>query len=83
MTTIVEASLKEISLLAKPPAITTTYALVKSWQTCGTLEDDYETGLFDLVGRVIAVHRKITADENGGPIKYAHATSPSEPRTTF
>jgi HK97 family phage prohead protease len=76
VTTIVEASLKEISLLAKPPAITTTYARVKSWQTCGTLEDDYATGLFDLAGRVIAIHRKITADENGGPVSYAHATSP-------
>jgi phage head maturation protease len=70
---VLEARLTEVSILSKAPAVSTTYARVASWETCCSLEDDLENGRFDLVGKVVSLHRTIKA--NGGEIRYAHATS--------
>jgi phage head maturation protease len=63
VTTVNEGRLEELSILSQAPAITSTFARVVSWQTCGTdLKLDYETGRFDLVGKYVSLHRKIKAD---------------------
>jgi HK97 family phage prohead protease len=72
--TVRSAKLTEISILSKPPAVSTTYARVATWETCGELAADYEMGRFDLVGKVVSLHRKVNA--NGGEIRYAHTPSP-------
>jgi phage head maturation protease len=76
VTTVVAANLIEISILSKPPAITSTYARVASWKTCSDLQQDYDNGRFRLLGSFVSLHRKIEAD--GGPVSYSHATSPYE-----
>jgi hypothetical protein len=70
---ILEAKLNEVSLIDKDPAIDTTYARVVSADSCNSLEDDYARIL--TVGRVIALHRKIMAIENGGKVDYKHVAS--------
>jgi hypothetical protein len=70
---IVEAKLKEISLIDGAPAVDTTYARVVSADTCGSLADDYN--LILTVGRFIGIHRKAMAIENGGEIQYKHIAS--------
>ena len=71
--TVFAARLTEVSILSKAPAVSSTYARVATWETCGELAADYGTGRFELVGKVVSLHRKIQA--NGGEIRYAHATS--------
>jgi hypothetical protein len=73
---IVKATLNEISILGKEPAIKSTYARFVSSDSCNDIEDDYER--LRLVGRYISLHRAAKAAENGGVVKYAHATSPWE-----
>jgi phage head maturation protease len=76
--TVIEAKLTEVSILDKAPAVHATYGRVVSWATCGSLQDDYETGRFDLVGKAIGLHRAVKARENGGKMEYQNATSPYE-----
>jgi phage head maturation protease len=73
VTIVVEATLNEISVLDKEPAVKTTYARVASLDTCGELEEDYQR--IKLVGRVVSLHRAQKATENGGKVNYSHATS--------
>jgi HK97 family phage prohead protease len=72
--TVLEARLTEVSILSKAPAVSTTYARVASWETCNALQEDYDSGRFELVGKVVSLHRTIKA--NGGPVAYAHMPSP-------
>jgi HK97 family phage prohead protease len=76
--TVIEAKLTEVSILDKAPAVHATYGRVVSWATCGSLQDDYETGRFDLVGKAIGLHRAVKATENGGKMEYQNSTSPYE-----
>jgi HK97 family phage prohead protease len=76
--TVIEAKLNEVSILNKTPAVHSTYGRVVSWGTCGSLQEDCESGRFDLVGRAIGLHRAVKAQENGGKIEYQNATTPYE-----
>jgi HK97 family phage prohead protease len=76
--TVTEARLNEVSILDKAPAVHFTYGRVVSWATCGSLQDDYETGRFDRVGKAIGLHRAVKAQENGGKMEYSNATTPYE-----
>jgi HK97 family phage prohead protease len=76
--TVIEARLDEVSVLNKAPAVHSTYARVASWDTCGSLKDDYEAGRFDLVGRYVSLHRAVKAQENGGKVDYRNTTTPYE-----
>jgi HK97 family phage prohead protease len=76
VTTILEARLEEISLLDKAPAVSSTYARVASWDRCLDLKQEYDSGLFELNGRCIGIQRAYYARDNGGVVKYNHATSP-------
>ena len=75
---IFDSTLEEISILDRAPAVGTTYAQVVEAKSCGGLKEDYDTGLFELKGRVISLHRAVNARENGGTIKYSHATTPTD-----
>jgi phage head maturation protease len=75
VTSIFEANLHEISILNKAPAIHTTYGRVTSWKNCNGLQEDYELGRFDMVGKFVSLHRAIKAQENGGVLTYNHVTS--------
>ena len=70
---ITSATLREISLLDKEPAIKTTYARFVSDESCCSLEEDYER--IRLVGRVVALQRAQKASENGGKVEWMHVTS--------
>jgi hypothetical protein len=74
VTIVVEATLNEISLLDKEPAVKTTYARVASLDTCGDLEEDYQR--IKLAGRFVALHRAQKATENGGKVEYKHVNTP-------
>jgi hypothetical protein len=74
--TVVEGSLTEISILDKAPAVHSTYGRVVSWETCGGLQEDYEAGRFELVGKYISLHRASKALDNNGVVDYRHSTSP-------
>jgi phage head maturation protease len=78
VTLVYESDLTEISILDNEPAIKTTYAYVASLDSCCDIDVDYKAGLFDLRGKLIGLHRKVTANENGEEIKYKHSTSPSD-----
>ena len=73
---IVEADLREISILNKSPAIHSTYGRVTKWESCNGLKEDYELGRFNLIGRFVSLHRAIKAQENGGVLNYNHVTKP-------
>jgi HK97 family phage prohead protease len=75
---VIEAKLVEVSALSKSPAVHSTYGRVVSLESCGTLAEDYESGRLELVGKYIGIHRTFKASENGGVLKYSHATSPYE-----
>jgi hypothetical protein len=72
--TVIEGTLREVSLLSCSPAVHSTYSRVASKDTCGTLEHDYQRIM--LVGRVVGMHRAVKAAENGGNVEYAHVTNP-------
>jgi phage head maturation protease len=71
---VVEATLNEISVLSKEPAVKTTYARIASEETCGSLEKDYER--IRLVGRFVSLHRAQKATENEGKVEYKNTLSP-------
>src|ERR1700730_2182783 len=73
---IVEADLREISILNKAPAIHSTYGRITKWEFCNGLKEDYELGRFGLIGRFVSLHRAIKAQENGGVLNYNHITTP-------
>jgi phage head maturation protease len=73
---IVEADLREISILNKAPAIHSTYGRVTKWESCNGLKEDHELGRFNLIGRFVSLHRAIKAQENGGVLNYSHVTTP-------
>jgi phage head maturation protease len=73
---IVEADLREISILNKAPAIHSTYGRVTKWESCNGLQEDYELGRFGLIGKFVSLHRAIKAQENGGVLNYSHVTTP-------
>ena|ERR1700682_614797 len=73
VTIVVEATLNEISVLSKEPAMKTTYARIVSEGTCGELKEDYER--IRLVGRVVSLHRLQKASENGGHVEYKNTLS--------
>lgn len=73
VTIVVEATLNEISILSKEPAVKTTYARIASEETCGSLEEDYER--IRLVGRVVSLHRAQKATENHGNVEYKNTLS--------
>jgi phage head maturation protease len=75
---IVEATLNEISLLSQEPANKSTYGRVVSSETTGSLDDDYDAGRLELVGRYVNLHRAHKASENNGIVQYTHASSPYE-----
>jgi phage head maturation protease len=75
VTYMVEAEIKEVSILERTPAIKTTFARVSSLDRCGDLKTDVDSGLFDLSGKLISLHRKMLARENGGVINYKHVSS--------
>jgi Caudovirus prohead serine protease len=75
VTLVHDSRLVEISVLSSEPAVKSTYAYVASLSGCNDLQHDYEAGLFDLRGKAIGLHRKITANESGGKINYKHVTS--------
>lgn len=76
---IVAADLKEISVLTKSdPAIKSTYGRIVSSDTIGELSEDVEAGRLDLVGRVISLHRKVKAADNGGVVSYANSLTDYE-----
>ena len=70
-----KATLNELSVLSTAPAMQASYGRVVSTETCGTLEEDYESGRLQLIGGYISLHRKMKASENGGEIRYSHVTS--------
>jgi phage head maturation protease len=72
------ADIHEISILEREPAIKATYCRVVDLAKCGTLQDDYESGMFDLTGRVIGLHRKALALDNDGVIDYKHSISETD-----
>jgi hypothetical protein len=72
------ATLNEISLLSKEPAVKTAYARIVTADTCGDLSEDVEAGRLHLVGRVIGLLRQTKAAENGGVVKYSNSPSPYE-----
>jgi phage head maturation protease len=76
--TVIEAKLNELSILDRAPAVHSTYGRVVSWDKCGSLQSDYETGRFGLVGRYVGLHRAVKAQENGGKVDYRNTTSPYE-----
>jgi hypothetical protein len=76
VTSIVEASLREISILNKAPAMHSTYGRVATWEACNGLQEDYELGRFRLIGKFVSLQRAIRAQENGGVLNYIHITSP-------
>jgi hypothetical protein len=74
-----ESTLTDISILSDgEPASKSSYCYVASLETCNDLKHDCDAGLFDLRGKVIGLHRKITANESGEEIKYTHKTSPMD-----
>jgi hypothetical protein len=73
---VTEATLNEISLISEEPAVKATFARVVGADSCNDLADDCER--MELIGRYISLHRKAKASENGGVVRYAHATSPSD-----
>jgi phage head maturation protease len=75
---VLDATLEEISLLNRTPAVASTYANVVRADQCASLAEDYDTGLFELRGRLITLHRAVNARENGGKINYSHATRPTD-----
>ena len=70
---VVKATLQEISILSKPPAVDTTFARIVDLAKCGTLADDY--AMIYLTGRYVNLHRKAMAMDNGGIVKHGHSTS--------
>jgi hypothetical protein len=70
------AVLNEISIISTEPAVKSSYARLVSHETIGELANDCESGRLDIVGKVIGLHRKISAD--GGPVKYNHTLSAHE-----
>lgn len=75
VTSVIEAKLNEISLLSGAPAVARTFARIVSLDTCEDLEDDCESGRFQLHGAYVNLHRKFKASENGGVMNYGHSTS--------
>jgi phage head maturation protease len=75
---VLDATLEEISLLDCAPAVGSTYARIVSWDTCSDLQEDYDTGLFELTGRLISLHRAVEARDNGGKINFSHARTPMD-----
>jgi len=73
---VAKATLNELSALSTAPAMQASYGRLVSTETCGTLEEDYESGRLELVGKYIGIHRAFKASENGGEIRYSHVTSP-------
>jgi phage head maturation protease len=71
------ARLTELSVLAKEvaPAVTSTYGRIVHASSSGTLAEDYESGRFSIAGRMIGLHRKVTALDNEGKITYGHVTT--------
>lgn len=75
VTSVINATLCEVSILSKPPAIHSTYGRVVSANTCGPLKDDYDSGRLALAGRYVALHRAYKASHNNGVVEYCHSTS--------
>jgi len=75
VTMVHESRLIEISMLSTEPAVKSTYGYFATMESCNELKHDVETGVFDLRGKAISIHRKITATENNGVVKYSHQTS--------
>jgi phage head maturation protease len=75
VTLVHESRLVEISMLSTEPAVKSTYGYFASCDSCNDLAHDVETGLFAMRGKAISLHRKISASENGGVIKYNNRTS--------
>jgi hypothetical protein len=75
---VAKATLNELSVLSRAPAMQASYGRLVSTETCGTLEEDYESGRLELVGKYIGIHRAFKASENGGEIRYSHVTSDYE-----
>ncbi len=74
---ILEAKMSELSLINAAPAVDTTYARIVSEDACNDeLKSDYE--MIRTVGRFVGLHRKITAADNEGEVKYAHSPSAYE-----
>ena len=70
---VTSATLNEVSIISKEPAVKTTFARVVSADSCSDLSGDCER--LQLIGRYIGLHREAKASENGGKVKYSHATS--------
>jgi hypothetical protein len=70
------ATLNEVSIISSEPAVKTSYARVVSADTCEGLADVSDR--FELIGRFINIHRKASAPDNGGVVRYANATSASD-----
>jgi phage head maturation protease len=78
VTLVHKSDLIEISLLDGEAAMKTTYSYIASLDGCCDIEDDCKNGLFDLRGKAIGLHRKITANETGDEVKSRHRSSPSD-----
>ena len=70
---ILEAKLRELSLLNTAPVVDTSYARIVSDETCGSLADDYQRII--TVGRYVNLHRKALAADNDGVIEHKHIAS--------
>jgi hypothetical protein len=75
---VCKATLNEVSVLSTAPAMQASYGRIVSTEICGSLQEDYESGRLQLIGRYITIHRKMMASENGGEIRYSHVTSDYE-----
>jgi phage head maturation protease len=73
VTCVVKATLLEVSLLSKPPAVNTTYGRVVDMDKCSELKDDFE--MIQLTGRYVNAHREVKARENDGVVSFNHTTS--------
>jgi hypothetical protein len=71
-----ESDLTDISILSDgEPAVKSSYAYVAALSGCNDLKHDCDAGIFEMRGKAIGLHRKITANESGDPIKYRNRLS--------
>jgi hypothetical protein len=72
---IEEAKLTEVSILKTDPAVSSTFARVVRASSCESLQEDYEAGRFELMGKFISLHRKVQALDTDGKVNFVHQSS--------
>jgi hypothetical protein len=74
-----ESDLTDISILSDgEPAVKSSYVYVAALSGCNDLKHDCDAGIFEMRGKAISLHRRITANETGEEIKYRNRLSPMD-----